>query len=155
LKEVNRMDVVPASLMLVRDFVERRFKVEYVAPLKRGGQDHYDVELKHVVAALGDMPLRDVKHQHIQRMCLDLLKRTYTVGKDRIREIKDPNTGDVKVVTEIRARQIKYSVQTALHVKNATSALFRYAKTPARIPRRTFGCRRWPGSRSTRSPSMR
>src|SRR5580698_9187408 len=26
LKEVNRLDVVPGSLMLVRDFVERRFK---------------------------------------------------------------------------------------------------------------------------------
>jgi len=129
LKEVNRMDIVPGSLMLVRDFVERRFKVEYVVPLKRGGQDHYEVELKHVVAALGEMPLRDVKHQHVQRMCLDLLKRTYTVGKDRVRKIKDRVTGEVKLASEIRARQVRYSVQTALHVKNATSALFKYAKT--------------------------
>ena len=127
LKEVNRLDVIPGSLMLVRDFIERRFKPEYVPSLKRGGQDHYAVELKHVVAALGEMPLREVKHQHVQRMCLDLLEKTYTVGKDRIRKIKDSRTGEEKLVTKSRSRQVHYSVQTALHLKNATS-VFKYAK---------------------------
>jgi hypothetical protein len=82
---VNRLDVVPGSLMLVKDFIERRFKPECVLPLKRGGQVHYEVELKHVIAGLGEMPLREVKHEHVQHMCLEILGRTYTVGKDRAR----------------------------------------------------------------------
>ena len=129
LKEVNRLDVVPGSLMLVKDFIDRRFMPEYVASMKRGGQDHYEVELKHVLAAIGELPLREVKHEHVQRMCLDLLKKTYTVGKDRVRQIKDRKTGKVTLVTKSRARQVRYSVQTALHLKNATSAVFKYAKT--------------------------
>ena len=35
----------------------------------------------------------------------------------------------MKLVTEKRTRQVPYSVQTALHLKNATSAVFNYAKT--------------------------
>lgn len=129
MREVNRLDVVPGSLMLVRDFVERRFKPEYVTTLKPGGQDHYDVVLKHVTAALGGMPLRTVKHEHVQRMCLDLLKKTYTIGKDRVREVKDKATGKRVELFEKRARQVPYSRQAALHLKNATSAVFSYAKT--------------------------
>jgi integrase len=129
LREVNRLDVVPGSLMLTKDFIDRRFKPECVLPLKRGGQVHYEVELKHVIAALGEMPLRSVLHEHVQRMCLNLLNQTYTVGKDRVRKVKDRKTGEVKLITEKRTRQVPYSVQKALHVKNAASAVFEHAKT--------------------------
>jgi integrase len=78
---------------------------------------------------LGEVSLRDVKHQHVQQMCLGLLQKTYTVGKDHKRNVrKDPETGGPRFVLEKRARQVQYSVQTALHLKNATSAVFEYAK---------------------------
>jgi integrase len=44
-------------------------------------------------------------------MCLGLLSRSYTIGK-----------GD-------KARQQSYSIQSALHLKNAASAVFRHAKS--------------------------
>lgn len=115
LSKVNQTEITPASLMKVKDFVERRFNPEHVLALKRGGREHYDTQLKHLVAELGEMSLRDVKREHVQRMCLGLLQKTYTVGKDDEKRKK-------------KARQVPYSVQAALHLKNATSAVFEHAK---------------------------
>jgi hypothetical protein len=109
LSKVNQTEIMPASLMKVKDFIERRFVPEHVLALKRGGREHYDTQLKHLVAELGEMSLRDVKREHVQRMCPGLLQKTYTIGK------KKP-------------RQIPYSVQAAVHLKNATSAVFEHAK---------------------------
>jgi hypothetical protein len=90
LSRVNQQELMPQSLMKVSDFIERRFNPEYVLALKLGGQVHYRVWLVHVVATLGAMSLREVRHEHVQRMCLGLLQKTYSLGKDRVRQVKDP-----------------------------------------------------------------
>lgn len=128
LSRVNQNELMPQSLMKVKDFVERRFGPEYVLALKPGGQVHYRVQLAHVVENLGGMSLRDVKHEHVQRLCLGLLQRTYMIGKDRVRKVRDKATGKRVEVVEKRARQIRYSVQSALHLKNAVSAMFEHAR---------------------------
>jgi hypothetical protein len=48
--------------------------------LKRGGRIHYEVNLKHVVAELGNKPLREVKHEDAQLRCAGMLHKTYSVG---------------------------------------------------------------------------
>lgn len=111
LREANLRSAMPGSAMLLKDFIIRHFEPEYLPTLKRGGRIHYRVNLAHLVAALGNRPMRDIKQEHIQRMCLGLLSRTYAIGK-----------GD-------KARQQPYSVQSALHLKNVASAVFRHAKS--------------------------
>ena len=129
LSKVNQAELVPQSLMKLKDFVERRFNPEYKLALKIGGREHYGTQLAHLLAELGDLALRDVQHEQVQKMCLDLLRKTYTIGKDRVRKAgKDPLTGEPRFIIEKRARQKPYSVQAALHLKNATSAVFEYAK---------------------------
>jgi len=128
LSKVNQAELVPQSLMKLKDFVEKRFTPEHVLSLKPGGQVHYRVNLPHVIKDLGELSLREVKPHHVQQLCLALLNKTYTVGKDRQRRIKDPETGQYKVVIEKRAREMPYSVQTALHLKNVASAIFEHAK---------------------------
>ena len=127
LSKVNRLELLPQSMMKVKDFVERRFVPEYVPALKVGGVVHYESWLRHVNASLGHLPLRDVKHEHVQRACLALLETTYPIGKDREIEIRDPKTGAVTVESQ-PARRAKYSVQSALHLKHAISAVFEHAK---------------------------
>jgi integrase len=115
LSKINQAEIISQSLMKVKDFIERRFQPEHVLALKSGGRDHYAVQLKHLVAELGEMSLREVKREHVQRMCLGLLQKTYTLGKDDEKWKK-------------KARQVPYSVHAALHLKNATSAVFEHAK---------------------------
>lgn len=108
LSKVNQRELIPQSLTKLADFVEMQFKPEYVLALKLGSQVHYRVQLTHVVAELGGVSLREVKHEHVQRPCLGLLAKTYQLGKDGPRR--------------------PYSVQAALHLKNAVSAVFEHAK---------------------------
>jgi ATP-dependent helicase/nuclease subunit A len=116
LREANLAAIAPGSTMLLRNFIERHFQPEHVATLKRGGQTHYRVNLAPLLAAYGDWALRDIRQEHIQKLCLGLLARTYTCGK-----------GD-------RAHQIPYSVQSALHLKNAASRVFEHAKDLGTYP---------------------
>ena len=97
LSKVNRLELVPQSMMRLKDFIERRFVPEYVPALKVGGVVHYESWLRHVVAGLGHMPLRDVKHEHVQRACLALLETTYPIGKDKETAVVDPLTGERQI----------------------------------------------------------
>src|SRR5262249_37162614 len=53
---LNRIDeqaIRPASLLTVRDFIERRFKPDVIWALKHAGQKHYHYILnKHVIPAI-------------------------------------------------------------------------------------------------------
>lgn len=115
LREVNRRAMRPTAAMALATFIDDRFVPEHVLHLKPGGQVHYTTNLKHVKRVLGHMPLRDVKLVHVQALCSGLLHSTYTVGKE------DEKRGK-------KARQVGYSVQTVVHVKNVVSAIFHHAK---------------------------
>jgi integrase len=106
LSKVNQVELTPQSLMKFRDFVDKFFIPGHVVMLKIGGRVHYDVNLKHVLGELGNKPLRDIKHHDVQGLCLGMLTKSYAAG----------------------GKQKRYSVQTALHVKNVASAVFEHAK---------------------------
>ena len=99
LNRVNAVTQKPASMMTVRQFVDRWFREDVVKTKKYAGQLHYEYVLnKHVLPALGDKRLRDVTHDEVQ--ALINLKR---------------NSG--------------LSSQTVIHIRNVTNRVFKYAKT--------------------------
>ncbi|PYT30606.1 MAG: hypothetical protein DMG57_07745, partial [Acidobacteria bacterium] len=62
LTKVDEQAQRPSSLVSVAEFVTGRFKPDVVWALKHAGQKHYDYVLrKHVIPALGDHRLRDVR----------------------------------------------------------------------------------------------
>jgi integrase len=108
LSKVNQLDAMPGSLMKVRTFIENIFVPDHVNSLKIGGQVHYNSVLKHVTAGIGDESLRNVGPREVTKLLSGILSKTHTIGKNNPREQR-------------------YSVQTALHVRNAVSAIFEHA----------------------------
>jgi hypothetical protein len=97
---LNRVDEQaqrPSSMVTVEEFIENRFRPDVVWALKHSGKLHYQNMLKHVMPAIGQMRVRDVNSDHVQR----LVRMKIEAG---------------------------LSVQTALHIKNVISAVFRHAK---------------------------
>src|SRR5437016_1036335 len=68
---LNRVDEQaqrPSSLVTVEEFVENRFKPDVVWALKHSGKLHYQNMLKHVIPAIGQVRVRDVNRDHVQRL---------------------------------------------------------------------------------------
>lgn len=98
LAKLDQMSTRPQSMKTIAEFVKERFEPDVVWSLKPSGKAHYHNMLKnHVLPALGEFRLRDVRPQHVQ----DLVRAKLERG---------------------------LSVQTAVHVRNAVSAIFRHAK---------------------------
>jgi integrase len=116
LSKLDQNNRMPQSVMTVAQFVEHRFTPGHVAMLKPSGQSHYGFMLRHVLAGIGRLPLRDVTSADVQRLCSGLLAR-------RVPIIQAVNPKKRKPV-----QPRNYSVQTAVHVRTAVSAIFSYAK---------------------------
>jgi len=114
LSKLDQAQMCPQSIMTLGDFVERHFIPEHVQLKKLAGRRHYATILKHVIVALGSKTLRDIGLGDVQRLVAGMVGREYryAVGKGKNKKIR---TGS-------------YSVQTAVHVRNAISAIFRHAK---------------------------
>lgn len=98
LSKLDQVNTKPLSSKTVAEFVKERFEPDVVWRCKPSGKAHYGNMLKnHVIPALGDFRLRDLRPQHIQ----DLMRAKLDHGK---------------------------AVQTAVHVRNTISAIFRHAK---------------------------
>ena len=70
----------PMSLVTVREFIETRFKTDVIWALKHAGQTHYRYILdKHVVPAIGDLRLRDVKSDHVQALVKEKVEAGYSI----------------------------------------------------------------------------
>lgn len=98
---LNRVDEQaqrPMSLVTVREFVEGRFKPDVVWALKHAGQKHYDYILNKHVIP--------------------------AIGEARLRDI---TSDDVQALVKAKIEG-GYSVQTAVHIRNAVSAAFNHAK---------------------------
>jgi integrase len=106
LSKIDQNNSTPMSVVPVREFVDRKFRPEHIALLKPAGRIHYEQMLRLVLPDLGEMRLRDVRLEHVQRCISGILLKSYTKGK----------------ITK------RYSTQTALHVKNVVSALFSHAR---------------------------
>ncbi len=94
----------PQSIMTVAEFVERRFIPEHVAMQKKSGRVHYQQQLANVLdgipekrrsfkglkrgaelpeiprrCGIGEMRLRDVTHEDVQRLVSEAIQRGYSV----------------------------------------------------------------------------
>ncbi len=97
----------PLSMFALRDFVRERFIPDVVFACKPSGKAHYTYILQnHVIPALGDFPMRDIRPQHIQ----DLMHAKLAARVVECKTVKG------------------LSVQTAVHIRNTLSAIFRHAK---------------------------
>lgn len=79
LSKLDQNNAVPQSVATVANFVERKFTPEHVAMLKKAGREHYAWVLKLVLPALGEMRLRDVQLDDVQRFISGLLRNRYSV----------------------------------------------------------------------------
>lgn len=88
----------PASLATVAEFIEARFKPDVIWALKHAGQKHYEYILGKHVIP--------------------------ALGDQRLRDVTND---DVQALVKMKI-EARYSVQTAVHIRNAISAVFNHAK---------------------------
>jgi integrase len=98
LRTVDEQAVMPLSLITVEEFIETRFKPDVMWALKHAGQKHYQYILNKHVVP--------------------------ALGSVRLRNV-DNDMIQALVKKKIEAG---YSVQTAVHIRNAVSAVFNHAK---------------------------
>jgi integrase len=98
---LNQLDgqmLRPSSLITVVGFVERRFRPDVMWALKHAGQKHYEYILG----------------QHVLP----------GIGGQRLRDVTSDH---VQALVKMKI-EAGYSVQTAVHIRNAISAVFNHAK---------------------------
>src|SRR6266705_3357862 len=121
LSRLDQNNRTPQSIATVQEFVERKFLPEHVAILKKAGQVHYGKRnektgeyngmLAHIMPALGQIRLREVGYEDVQRLVSGLIiTRTRKLG-DSLLKTQHPA-----------------STQTRQHVRNAVSAIFTHAE---------------------------
>lgn len=70
----------PLSCKTLREFVEEQFKPQVVCRCKPSGQAHYKYMLDlHVVPALGDFLMRDVRAQHVYNLIKGKLEKKLSI----------------------------------------------------------------------------
>ncbi|MEK9723988.1 MAG: site-specific integrase [Rhodospirillaceae bacterium] len=84
--KVNREQILgpTASTITLDKFVERIFIPRWV---ERKRTNHYRDTLPHVQAALGEMPLREIKPRHVERLLESMAGRNYS--KNYIRHVRN------------------------------------------------------------------
>ncbi len=98
LTRVDEQSQQPASLATVEDFIESRFKADVIWSLKHAGQKHYEYILNKHVIP--------------------------GIGEMRLRDVTND---DIQALVKLKIEK-GYSVQTAVHIRNAVSAVFNHAK---------------------------
>jgi hypothetical protein len=78
LSRLDQNNRTPQSIATVHEFVERKFLPEHVALLKKAGSIHYGKRhektgeytgmLAHILPALGQKRLREVRYEDVQRL---------------------------------------------------------------------------------------
>ncbi len=99
LTSIDEQAQKPHSLMTVAEFIEARLKPDVVSALKHAGQKPYDYILTKHVVP--------------------------AIGEFRLRNI---TSDEVQALVKMKI-EAGYSVQTAVHIRNAVSAVFNHAKS--------------------------
>lgn len=104
LSRLDQMTTKPMSAKTIAEFVKERFEPDVVYRCKPSGRAHYTGMLKnHVLPAVGEIRLRDLRPQGVQDLVRWKLEYRDEKGKG-------------------------LSVQTVVHIRNTLSAIFRHAK---------------------------
>jgi integrase len=73
LDAVNKQGHAPNASMLLADFVKNVFRPQHVERKSPKGAEHYDVQLRnHILPALGEKPLRDIRRADVQKLIDDI-----------------------------------------------------------------------------------
>jgi integrase len=84
--EVNENSHHPQSIMTVSEFVETKFRPQYIILCKPAGRKHYEYLLSaHILPALGDMQLRDVKPDHVRAL---IAAKSRSYSRQTLKHIK-------------------------------------------------------------------
>ena len=78
LSKLDTVSLQPSSLMLVNEFVEGHFIPDVVYNLKHAGQIHYRTMFKHVLPTLGELRLRDIGIEDVQKLVRVKLEAGYS-----------------------------------------------------------------------------
>ena len=78
LSKLDAVSLQPSSLMVVNDFVEKHFIPDVAFTLKHAGRLHYNSMLKHVQPAIGNMRLREVTLDDVQKLAKAKLEAGYS-----------------------------------------------------------------------------
>jgi integrase len=85
--EINAGGRQPQSVLSLADYVEQRFKPSRYPDLKPRTRIHYDYMLRrHVLPALGPLPLRDIKPRHVSDL---LLAKSRDFGRQTCTHIRN------------------------------------------------------------------
>lgn len=120
LSKLDQNNRTPLAAMKLADFVAMKFQPGHVDRLKAAGKKYYATMLDHIVPALGKLRLCDVRKEHVDALVSRFLNGTYQ--RQHNETDKD---GNVSLVTTEHA----YKKQTALHIRNAISAIFTFAES--------------------------
>lgn len=114
----------PQSVMTVREFVERKFVPEHVAMLKPGGRVHYSTQLPIVLDGIPEVKQRS-RRKPKDGGDPPAVKRIAGIGDLRLRDVTTETCQRLIAETITRG----YSVQYAMHIRNAISAIFTHAES--------------------------
>lgn len=119
LLKLDAFTIRPQSLMTVEEFYRQKFKPKYLmVACSPGRQEHFETLMdKHILPVIGKLTLREVNTEVVHNLLASMAASTWT------RMIK------LDAETKVKSEPRRYSTQTVTHVKNAISALFRFARS--------------------------
>jgi integrase len=85
---LSKLDVMatrPSSMRTLREFIEQRFEPDVIVNCKRNGQLYYRTTLKHILPAIGHLPMREISAAHIQNLVNQKLAVGLTKTVEHIR----------------------------------------------------------------------
>jgi integrase len=125
LSRIDQNTRVPQSIITVAEFVEAKFLPEHVTMKKKAGKIHYRAMLKHVIAPERVEAMFQIDAARAEKTMKSVPRWPY-LGDLRLRDVKQEDVQ--RLVSAILARPRGNSVQTAGHVRSVVSAIFEHAK---------------------------
>lgn len=80
LSKLDQNNWTPRSVATVAQFVERKFRPDHLELKRKNTRIHYDHLLRnHILPAIGELKLREVKREHIQRLASQVIAKGLSV----------------------------------------------------------------------------
>lgn len=80
IREVDRNNCFPSSLMTVEQFVETKFKTNVLWKLKPAGRKHHEYLLPKVLTEMGGLRLCDVTSEHVEALVRDYYAKGFSTN---------------------------------------------------------------------------
>jgi integrase len=125
LSRLDQNNRTPQSVMTVRQYVERKFRTEHVAYLKRAGRAHYESQIPFVLDGVPDRKgQRGGKTRFKTGEEPPTVPRRFGIGDIRLRDVQREQVQGLVRTMLHRG----YGTQSLKHVKTVVSAIFTHAE---------------------------